>query len=78
MSRQDLTGQEFGYWTVIEKHGMDTKKQHTEYLCRCGLCNGLYVIRADNLIQGRTSKCACCGIHWKKHRRMFKEDEQGI
>lgn len=71
----DITGKTFGHWKVLKQ--MDWRKgaKNREYLCQCGSCGGLYVVRYDNLIKGKSTQCACCGLHWKKHRRRMVPDE---
>lgn len=49
---RDLTGQEFGRWTVVER------LQNNYYLCRCD-CGTERKVHAGNLTSGRSASCGC-------------------
>ena len=72
----DLSGKEFGHWIVLELANDKTPKGKKEYFCKCRCCDGLYIIREDNLKTGRSTKCACCGLGWKNHRRKVVFDDE--
>lgn len=55
-SAPDLTGQTFGYWTVISP---DPSRHGNGYmLCRCR-CGTERIIQASMLRRGKTQSCAC-------------------
>lgn len=55
--RLDLTGQVFGYWTVLYKDGC-LKNGEPKWRCRCKCGNERTVI-AHNLRNGRSQSCGC-------------------
>lgn len=58
MSRRiELTGQRFGYWTVLEWLGANSNKQ-SSYLCVCD-CGVEREVVAQTLRNGRSVSCGC-------------------
>lgn len=53
---EDLTGQKFGRWTVLELYDKDGKS--TFWKCQCG-CGKVSIVRAANLKRNRTHSCGC-------------------
>lgn len=53
---QDLTGEQFGYWTALECKGI--KNRHTMWLCRC-ICGKEREITAESLTHGKSKSCGC-------------------
>lgn len=53
----DLTGQVFGRWTVLNKDNSQ-KGRGTAYLCQCE-CGTLRIIPRHSLIQGFSKSCGC-------------------
>lgn len=53
----DLTGQQLGYWTVIEQAGV-TERQSTLWRCRCK-CGVEKVVIGIVLRDGRSQSCGC-------------------
>lgn len=66
MKFNDLTGQSFGKWTVLEKAPL-RKGMGAMWLCRCG-CGVERVVRGNQLTGRRTAGCRDCGVrthgHW--------------
>lgn len=59
----DLTGQQFGKLTVIERvHRIDPTIKHpaTFWKCRCE-CGNEAVVRGGHLVSGHTKSCGCFG-----------------
>ena len=54
---EDLTGQRFGYLTVIKKAGKN-KSDKILWLCKCD-CGKLKIIQGTSLKNGRTKSCGC-------------------
>ena len=55
----DLTGQVFGYWTVLSKNEEDTKKYKRSYwncICKCGVQRS---VNGKNLRRGSSLSCGC-------------------
>ena len=52
----DLTGQQFGYWTVIEK--VPLNKSGSNWLCKCK-CGKEKIINGYNLRKGLSTSCGC-------------------
>lgn len=49
---QDLTGQSFNYWNVIEYHSV------SKYLCEC-ICGNRSIVARFQLINGISKSCGC-------------------
>lgn len=60
----DLTGKQFGHWTVLYK---DDNAKYTSWVCRCD-CGKVKSVMASNLRNPnpikRSTSCGC----WQKHR----------
>ena len=54
----DITGQRFGYLTVIEKAGSDPKRAEWRWLCRCD-CGNLTIVPSYRLRHGGVTSCGC-------------------
>jgi len=52
---KDITGQRFGYLTVVQ---LDHVDRHAYWLCRCD-CGNFTVVEAGCLTSGNTSSCGC-------------------
>lgn len=75
---KDLTGQKFGYWTVIKK--MPNKKNRIYWLCRCD-CGTEREVISTQLICGKSTSCGCKRIqslsriftkHGMTHSRLYE------
>jgi hypothetical protein len=53
----DLTGQRFGYLTVVSLSGIN-KHRRSIWLCRCD-CGNEITVQSMCLIQGKTHSCGC-------------------
>lgn len=63
MSRlNDLTGQVFSDWTVIER---DNSKKRTSWFCRCA-CGEIKSVCSSNLKSGTSTNCGCRGKNISK------------
>lgn len=57
-SKVDLTGQQFGYWTVLGKNEEDHRYNKTHWKCQCD-CGTIWEVAANNLLSGKTQSCGC-------------------
>ena len=57
-SLTDLTGQQFGYWTVLGKNEEDHRYNKTHWWCQCK-CGNKASIATGSLIGGHTHSCGC-------------------
>ena len=55
---KDLTGQRFGWVTVIERVFAKGKSGHARWLCQCD-CGKTYITNSHNLLQGKSTSCGC-------------------
>lgn len=62
---QDLSGQRFGRWTVIEFIGVGP----TRWLCKCD-CGVVRSVEAGNLKKGVSVSCGCFAIEGKRARKL--------
>ena len=58
MANQDLTGQKFGYWEVVERDLSKKEGGHRYYLCRC-VCGKEKILRGSMLLSGSSVSCRC-------------------
>jgi hypothetical protein len=57
--RNNLTGKQFGRWTVIRLGPAQTKPEHRiRYWCECQ-CGTRRLVHAGNLISGMSTSCGC-------------------
>lgn len=71
----DLTGQDFGYWHVIER-GPNTKDGRAQWLCHCTLCDKTTkLVQGAHLRGGRSTSCGC--MKMEKMRQSKIKHEEG-
>ena len=63
----DLTGQTFGYLTVIKNLNKTTINRHNIWLCQCK-CGTQLEVSSDHLITGNTQSCGC--LHSKGEEKI--------
>lgn len=71
----DLTGRQFGRWTVISRAENNAKGQ-ARWLCRCS-CGNEKVVLSGSLCNGTSKSCGCIKkerfeTHGKSHTRLFR------
>lgn len=69
MKINDLTGETFGYLTVIERgkdHVFPSGQKQVTWICRCRCGKEIEVI-SRNLITGNTKSCGCYAIEFRTH-----------
>ena len=64
----DLTGQNFGHWTVL-KRAPNGPGKTTRWLCRCGLCGREVIVQRNNLTNGKSTRC---GEHRQLQARLSR------
>lgn len=57
MEKEDLIGQRFNLWTVLEYAGRDKNGKHL-WLCSCS-CTTKKIVRGKDLRSGSTKSCGC-------------------
>ena len=71
----DLTGQDFGYWHVIERAPND-KRGRSRWLCHCTLCDKTTKeVSGSHLRSGRSTSCGCTKM--EKMRQASIKHEEG-
>lgn len=55
---EDLKGQKFGYWTVVERAENHPAARSAQWLCECE-CGTKKIIRASALKSGKSKSCGC-------------------
>lgn len=71
----DLTGQDFGYWHVIER-AENGKDGRARWLCHCTLCDKTTrVVQSSHLRGGRSTSCGCTKM--EKMRQASIKNEAG-
>lgn len=53
----DLTGQKFGFWTLLERRPLSEKKKR-HYLCKCE-CGTVKEVEQSGLVRGASTSCGC-------------------
>lgn len=67
----DLTGQQFGRWTVLGRHGATPSKAVTWWcLCDCGT---EAKVQSGNLRSGMSAQCRDCGYRQSAVKRRKEE-----
>lgn len=56
ISLKDLTGKQFGFWTVLKKG--ECKNTTQMWVCKC-ICGKTKEVSAYNLVYGRSASCGC-------------------
>lgn len=56
----DITGMRFGRWVVLEKAGIDKRRQML-WSCQCD-CGNVKIVAGDSLRGGRTHSCGCITV----------------
>lgn len=77
---QDLTGREFGRWTVLERAADAIEprgKQVTRWLCKCE-CGVIKTIRSSSLVGGTTQSCGCYKHDTLSVKRNLKDQQFGF
>jgi hypothetical protein len=55
----DMTGQQFGEWTVLRRATTLRPSKNVHWLCRCS-CGNEREVSGGNLRSGKTSRCSSC------------------
>lgn len=58
---KDLTGKQFGAWTVLYRTFNTNNGKHTNWKCRCNGCGIEKSVRQDQLLHGKNLGCIHCG-----------------
>lgn len=69
---KDLSGQQFGSWSVICLHSKQTNRT-TKWHCKCLLCGTEHDVSAYSLISGKSTKCRACATK-ESHIKEFSND----
>lgn len=69
----DLTGQDFGYWHVIER--AESRGGRAYWLCKCTACGNSKEVAGAHLRGGRSTNCGC--VRMEKMRQASIKDETG-
>lgn len=71
----DLTGQDFGYWHVIER-GPNDKRGKAYWMCHCTLCDKTTkLVSGSHLRGGKSTSCGCTKM--EKMRQASIKQEAG-
>jgi hypothetical protein len=65
--KDDLTGKEFGRWTIIKSVGVIKHNRGTSYLCRCS-CKNERVVEGYGLTSGDSTSCGCYHVDSRRKR----------
>lgn len=73
---EDLKGQKFGYWTVVERAENHPATRRAQWFCECE-CGTKKIIRASALKSGKSKSCGCHKndynkIHGGKGTRLYE------
>lgn len=58
MKAIDMTGMQFGYWTVLRKDNPHHGSKNSFWVCQCK-CGNIRVITRSTLLSGRSLSCGC-------------------
>lgn len=69
------SGMKFGEWEVLERDFKPSSKQHsTFWFCRCGLCQNIFSVSRDSLVNNKSHCCNKC----KGEKIREKAKERGL
>ena len=69
---EDLTGQRFGDWLVLERRGSINNRP--QWLCRC-TCGKEKRVCGQSLHYGKSSRCASCAQKVRRKAKPSTEDQ---
>lgn len=64
-NKKDLTGQKFGYLTVIKDSGKRDANGTVKWQCKCD-CGNYHLVATTNLINGNTVSCGCVVSYYER------------
>ena len=70
----DLTGQDFGYWHVLERTN-NSPRGEAYWLCKCSKCGKIKPVKGSHLRNGSTTQCKECSF--KEIQQLKVKDEKG-
>ena len=69
----DLTGKQFGRWTVIGQAGRMSYNHEVAWRCQC-TCGVYRTIASSELRFGKSHGCARCGQIYRRRREKDEQD----
>lgn len=73
----DLSGRQFGYWTVESYHGSSLEGYGAVWVCRC-ICGIRRALTARYLLRGTTRSCGCKTQELRATTRAMHTDMYGL
>lgn len=58
MCKNDITGQKFGYWTVLGRDESYHDNKRSKWICQCK-CGAIRSVFKQSLLNGRSKSCGC-------------------
>ena len=58
MSKNDITGRTFGYWTVLGRDSEYKDLKRSKWICKCE-CGTIRSVFKQSLLSGRSTSCGC-------------------
>ena len=68
----DLTGQDFGYWHVIERTN-NSPRGEAYWLCKCSKCGKIKSVKGSHLRKGMTTQCKECSFKDIQQAKVLNE-----
>lgn len=81
MDKYDLSGKQFGFWTVLHKDEPHPGKRNSFWVCQCK-CGEIRTINRSTLVNGQSKSCGCWDspnkkginqIHGMSRTRLYHE-----
>lgn len=69
---EDLTGRDFGHWTVLYRDPIKNQPCGVKWVCRCNLCGNEHSVIGNKLRRDQTHHCRDC-----RYARKDKSFEDG-
>ena len=70
----DMTGQDIGYWHVIER-GENNSRGQAQWICKCTACGKIKLVTGSRLRNGDSTNCGC--VRMEKMRQACIKHEEG-
>lgn len=71
----DLTGQDFGYWHVIERTN-NSPRGEAYWLCECAKCKKIKPVKGSHLRKGVTTQCKECAFKEIQQAKVKNEQDK--
>jgi hypothetical protein len=73
-NKDDIIGQHFNKWTVLEYSHKNERSGNWYYICKCD-CGNLGTVKASNLRNGGSKQCKVCSSKENGRKGLYAQNE---